>query len=106
MAISGSGATVQGQQVGDGANAKGWNAFARVTNEISGYEKISLSLQGTARGAKTVDLRIGNDAALDNVSFPASTARTTGAWSRDAWLPSGGDAWLRRSRYGAGTIDA
>ncbi len=90
VCITLNGGSVQGHQVGDEVSTKGWNAFARVTNEVSGFERIGVSVQGTALGAKSVELRVGSDVALDSVSFPAATARTTGVWSRDAMFPSGG----------------
>jgi RHS repeat-associated protein len=90
LALTGTGSSVQGHQVGDETNFKGWDAFGRVTNEIAGFEKIGLSVQGVAAGAKNVELRVGNDTSLDDVDFPTETAKSTGAWGRNLWLPSGG----------------
>ena len=73
----------QSHQVGDGLYPAGWNSFARVTNEVSGFEKAYTNVQGNAKGAKAVDVQVVNSSAgaLGSVSFPDATSRTTGAWS-------------------------
>ncbi|HEY8960719.1 MAG TPA: RHS repeat-associated core domain-containing protein, partial [Luteolibacter sp.] len=95
LAYTGAGTAVQGHQVGNEAGSKGWNAFGRVTDEISGFEKIGLSVQGVAAGAKSVELRVGAGTSLDDLDFPAETAKSTGVWGRNLWLPSGGSFVLK-----------
>ncbi|WP_395744068.1 RHS repeat-associated core domain-containing protein [Prosthecobacter sp.] len=79
------------------------DAWARGTGETGGFEKrFPFTVQGTAVGAASVDLRVGPKASLNQVNFPDATAMTTGAWSRDLSLPAGSYALNAVAKHPSG----
>ena len=48
-----------------------------------------MTAQGSAKGAKQVDLTLQEHEQLPNTDFPAATRFSSGAWSKNMWLPAG-----------------
>jgi RHS repeat-associated protein len=84
----------------------GIDAFGRVTREVSGFETLGLTAQGTAKGARDVELTVNNNGRLSGAQFEAATRFTTGAWSRQLWLPAGGYNLLAKGNHPSGQFSA
>lgn len=84
----------------------GVNALGRVTREVSGYEVIGLTAQGTAKGAKNVELTVNHNSQLTEAQFLASARFTSGAWNRQLWLPAGGYSLLAKGNHPSGQFSA
>ncbi|WP_038168451.1 RHS repeat-associated core domain-containing protein, partial [Verrucomicrobium sp. BvORR106] len=88
------------------AGGTGIDAFGRVTREVSGFENLGLTAQGTAKGAKSVELTVNTNSQLSEVQFPAATRFLSGAWSRQLWLPAGGYNLLAKGNHPSGQFSA
>ncbi|WP_265596389.1 RHS repeat-associated core domain-containing protein [Verrucomicrobium sp. BvORR106] len=84
----------------------GLNALGRVTREVSGFETLGLTAQGTAKGAKNVELVVNTKSELSEVQHAAATRFTSGAWSRQMWMPAGGYNLLAKGNHPSGLFSA
>lgn len=93
----------QWHKVREEANITGQDAWQRPINEEGGFEnRFPIVVKGKALGAASVELRVGATALLDQVSFPAATVMSEGAWSRSLSMPAGNYALNATAHHPSG----